>query len=63
MPIQSDPDRARADADGFFVNGFFVSLIIVGLAVALLVIAGRYSAFMPQHDRTLNQTLRLDSDR
>jgi hypothetical protein len=42
-------------SDGFFVNGF-VWLIIIGLALALLVIAGPYSAFIPQHDRTSEST-------
>jgi hypothetical protein len=37
MPIQERPDQARADADGVFVW-----LIIIGLALAVLVIAGRY---------------------
>jgi hypothetical protein len=56
MPIQN-PDQARADADGVFVW-----LIVIGLALAVLVIAGRYSAFVPQHDRILIQPLRLESN-
>jgi hypothetical protein len=58
MSIQPNPDRARADVDGLFVW-----LIVIGLALAVLVIAGRYSAFIPQDDRTLNQPLRLESNR
>jgi hypothetical protein len=42
-------------SDGFFVNGF-VWLIVIGLELALLVIAGPYSAFIPQYDRTPGST-------
>jgi hypothetical protein len=58
MPIQEHPDQAREEADGVFVW-----LIVISLALAILVIAGRYGAFVPQHDRILNQPLRLESNR
>jgi hypothetical protein len=37
MALQEHPDQARADADGIFVW-----LIVIAVALALLVIAGRY---------------------